>query len=449
MSPFKRRLLNLLHERFMIEKQEIASVLWAFFYFFSLLSTNYILRPFRDEMGITAGVQNLPWLFTGTFIVVLVLVPGFGYLIKHYARRTFLPAIYLFFVFNIVFFYALFNMGLDPVILAPVFFIWLGVFNIFIVSVFWSFMTDIFTNRQSKRLFGIITAGGTAGAITGPALASFLAKPLGPVSLLLIAAGMLLFATFCLIKLGTQLELAETNSRKKNFSKAGSTGIPVGGDIWYGFKAVLKSEYLRGIGVLIMLYSFVSTFLYFEQAYIVERAYDNPAARTALFANIDLATNILAIVFQFFVTNRLIQKIGLALVLALVPGLVMLGFVGLGLATTLPVIIIVRVVHRAGSFSLFRPGREILFTVTGVEDRYKAKNVIDTVVYRGADAFAGWIFAILSILGLGLSAIALFAAPVAGIWMIAGYIMGKKQDSRKKKPETLEEKNSSFRSVKK
>ncbi len=410
-----------------VNPKEFRAVLLSFIYFFCLLSGYYVLRPIRDEMGIAAGVDNLQWLFSETFVAMLLIVPIFGLITKRYARRKFIPAIYIFFIVNILCFFFLFNSDIPVSILAPIFFIWLSVFNLFVVSVFWSFMTDIFSNNQSKRVFGIISAGGSAGAITGPVITTTLAKPLGPINLLLISAMMLTFATICILQLinwSKENSIGFSNSEHIN-SEA------IGGSIFAGISSVFRSKYLMSIGGLVMLYTAVSTFLYFEQAHIVDRVFDDPASRTRLFGGIDLITNTLAIFGQLFLTSRFIKKFGMALTLASIPLLVMLGFFSLSLAVVLPTIVIMQVVHRAGNYSLLRPGREILLTVVNREDRYKAKNFIDTTIYRGGDALTGWAFAGLLTIGFNLSGIAIVAVPVAGAWMLLGYFLGKNQDKMK------------------
>ncbi|RPI12954.1 MAG: MFS transporter [Ignavibacteriae bacterium] len=425
---------------FLIEKYELAALVYSFIFFFTLLSTNYILRPFRDEMGIAGGIENLPWLFTATFISMLTVVPIFAWLTKRYPRKRFLPYVYIFFTLNILTFYVLFNLGFDHAVLARIFFVWLSVFNVFVVSVFWSFMIDVYTNEQSKRLFGIIAAGGSAGAIAGPAIAASLSVPLGPVNLLLIAAGMLLFSTVCIFSLVSWSKKFQL----KNISNGSGEDInqkPIGGGILDGIKAVFTSRYLLGICLLIICYSSVSTFLYFEQANIVRDTIKDSAQRTALFASIDLATNIIAISSQLFVTNRFIKKFGLAILLAFIPVLDIIGLLTLSIATVLPVLIVVQVIHRAGEFSLSRPGREVLYTVTSRKERYKAKNFIDTAVYRGSDALISWVFAGLTGIGFGLSAMALFAVPIAAIWAVNGLIMGKKQQIKKEQMELFKKEN--------
>ncbi len=423
MSKTQGLIYNYVEKALKIKEVEVRPALLSFVYFFTLFTGYYMMRPLRDEMGITAGVNKMQWLFTGTFVVIALAVPIFGYVTTRFSRLKFLPAIYLFFILNIAIFFTLFQFEIYNQAIAIAFFIWLSVFNMFVVSIFWSFMTDLFSHKQSKRLFGFIAAGGSAGAICGPLIAAIFVEFLQPTHLLPLSAGILLISTYC-INLLCKWKLKETG--KVKLSQNGrSFSQPIGGSIWSGLQATFKSRYLGGIGLFIVLYTTVSTFLYFEQAHLIDQASLTSAKRTQLFAGIDLATNVIAISAQLFLTSRVMLKLGLALTLALVPLLVALGFFTLSLTTALPVVIALQIVHRAGNFSLLRPGREILFTSVTMEQRYKAKNFVDTVVYRGGDAVTGWAFAGLLSLGLGLSALAFIAAIISLTWMAAGYGLGK------------------------
>ncbi len=400
-----------------VRPQEVVAVVLSFVYFFCLLCGYYILRPVRDEMGVLGGIENLQWLFTGTFIVMLVVVPIFGAAVAKFPRRTLLPGVYLFFVFNILLFAALIKIAPSVSAVPYAFFIWVSVFNLFVVSVFWSFMADIFSSQQAKRLFAVIAAGGSAGAICGPLLTAFLAQRLGIGNLLFISAGFLLVATVCVMTLGREATNGE------------SQVAALGGKAWEGLQNVLKSPYLLGICVYIFLFTTLSTFLYFMQAELVRDAFENSERRTAVFATIDLAVNALTIILQLFVTSRLITRFGLPAALALIPGLLILGFMGLGLLPTLAVLIGIQISRRAGNYAIAKPAREILFTVLNREDKYKSKNFIDTVVYRGGDALSGWFYAgLATFLGLGLATIAGIGAVLAIIWLVVGVNLGQRHN---------------------
>ena len=405
---------------------------WSFWYFFCLLSGYYVLRPLRDEMGIAGGVQNLQWVFTGTFLAMLAAVPLFGAIAARFPRRRFLPWVYYFFIANILIFFALFQIGAAREIIARAFFIWTSVFNLFVVSVFWSFMADLYSNAQARRLFGLIAAGGSAGAIAGPSATALLAAPLGPVNLLLVSVALLAGAVTCIHRLIALAESGATTAQPGTARGAEKTPPeterPIGGGVFSGIALVFRSSYLLGICLFIWLYTMLSTFIYFEQAYIVRAAFDDPAQRTTLFASIDLAVNVITLILQTLVAGRMMQRFGVTATLALIPILVAAGFVGLGLAPMLPVLIAFQVLRRAGDYGITRPAREVLFTVVGRETKYKAKNFIDTVVYRAGDAVSGWAFAGLKALGLSLTGIAYIAVPVALGWFATAWFLGRRQD---------------------
>jgi AAA family ATP:ADP antiporter len=282
------------------------------------------------------------------------------------------------------------------------------------VSVFWSFMADLFSNTQGKRLFGLIAAGGSLGAITGPTLTAVLSTSIGTSNLLLVSAGLLSVSLLCILRL----------IRYGRAHPAAGSGQPLGGGVLSGVKRTFGSRYLLGIALFIWLYTTLSTFLYFEQAHIVKVAFAESAERTRVFAVIDLAVNSLTILFQVLVTGHVMRRLGVATALAGVPALLSFGFIALAVAPILPVLIITQVVRRAGNYALTKPAREVLFTVVDRESKYKAKNFIDTVVYRGGDAVSGWLFAGLKGLGFGLSGIAWIAVPVALLWMTIGIRLG-------------------------
>jgi ATP:ADP antiporter, AAA family len=428
-APAIARMRMWLRRLVQVEPRESRALAWSFAYFFCLLCGYYILRPLRDEMGIAGGVQQLQWVFTGTFVAMLVAVPIFGAVAARFPRRRFLPWVYYFFITNILLFYVLFHSDLGQVQVARAFFIWTSVFNLFVVSVFWSFMVDLYTNAQARRLFGVIAAGGSAGAIVGPSLTALLAAPLGPVNLLLISALLLAMAVVCIHRLVHWADSSHaTTSASPPSSEPTGADEPMGGGVFAGIKLALRTPYLLGICLFIWLYTTLSTFLYFEQAHIVAAAFTDPAKRTTLFAAIDLAVNVLTILTQVFLTGRIMTWLGLPMTLALIPVLMACGFIGLGFAPMLTVLVAFQVIRRAGNYAIARPAREVLFTVVGREAKYKAKNFIDTVVYRGGDAVSGWVFVGLKGLGLGLSAIAFIAVPIAVAWIAVGYLLGKKQE---------------------
>lgn len=414
---------------------EVRALLWSFLYFFCLLAGYYLLRPLRDEMGIAGGVRNLPWLFTATFFVMLAVVPVFGAVVARLPRKRFIPLVYHFFVANIAIFWLLLTFDIGKVHVARVFFVWISVFNLFAVSVFWSFMADLYASEQGKRLFGFIAAGGSAGALLGPAAAVWLAVPIGPANLLIIAAVLLETAVFCALRLESAAEAirggagaAATGApagRRGGFSEGG-----LGGGWLAGIAMVMRSPYLAGIALWVALLSLAGTFLYFMQANIVAAASDDPAVRTRIFATIDLAVGVLTILIQFVATGRLITRFGAGPAAAFLPLVFCAGFLALWLTPMLWVVIAFQAVQRTANFALSNPAREVLFTVLGREEKYKAKNVIDMVVFRGGDAVSGWLFAALRSAGLDLGAISLATVPVTAGWLALALVLGRMHERR-------------------
>ena len=405
-----------------LRADELRAVLWSFAYFFCLLCGYYVLRPVRDEMGIQAGVGTLPWLFTATFIAMLAVVPVFGWVSSRFPRRRFLPYVYLFFVANLVLFFVLFREKIELEATTKAFFVWVSVFNLFVVSVFWSFMADLYDTAQARRLYGFIAAGGSAGAICGPALTTLLAIPLGPVNLLLVSGGFLLAAAWCIRQLSNW-------AAGRHGASTAAAERAVGGGIFDGIKLALASPYLLMICAYVALYSILSTFLYFEQQQIVKAALASSAQRTALFAAADLAVNMITLGLQVVIFSHFLRWFGIAGGLVLIPLLSVPGFIALGLAPTLAVLMVFGVLRRAAEFAICKPARETLFNALSREEKYKAKNFMDTAVYRAADMTSGWMFQGLQALGMGLSGISFLAAPMTLVWAGVGVWLARRHRS--------------------
>ena len=405
-----------------LEKSETRPFALSFGYFFCLLCAYYILRPLRDEMGIAGGIENLPWVFTGTFVTMLCVLPLYGWLSARYPRRRFLPCMYLFFIGALALFYGLFQAAPSPrPAVAQAFFIWVSVFNLFVVSIFWSFMTDVFDDRQAKRLFGLIAAGGTAGAVAGPFITANLAAALGTSNLLLVSIFFLACACACVLLL-----LGDCAREPRGAARNDEI---IGGRWYAGFTLVARSPYLLCICGLIFCYTLIATFLYFQQATIIRDTFADSAERTAVFAWLDFTVNTLTVLAQLFLTGRIVRRIGLGLALAVVPLALGMGLLALGLAPVFLLLAGLQVLRRAGNYALLRPAREMLYVVLRREEKYKAKGFIDTVVYRGGDAISAWLYSGLSGLGLSLGQIAWVAAPVTLLWAWLGVLLGKRQQS--------------------
>ena len=407
-----------LNRIFRTERGELGPLLWSFGCFFCVLCGYYVLRPLRDEMGVQSGVENLPWLFSATFAAMCAVVPLFGFAASRLPRRGLVLWTYVFFVANVLVFYALFERGVAPHAVARVFFVWVSVFNLFVVSLFWSLMADLFRPAQAARLFGFISAGGSCGALAGPTLTAVLAAPLGTANLLLLSAAFLALALVCIRAL---VRAAEATAPGR---LGAAQPDSIGGTTWSGVAVIARSPYLLGIVAYVLLYTVLLGFAYLELARLVSETYRDSAQRTALFAQVDLAVNVLTLLGQLFLVSRLVEKLGVGAALALLPALGLVGFAVIGIAPTLAVLVVFQVLRRAADYAVARPAREMLFTVLGREAKYKSKNFIDTVVFRGGDTVSGWVYAALKGLGLGVAGLAAAAIPGAILWLAVGLWLG-------------------------
>ena len=415
-----RRLVN-------IEPRELRAVAWALLYFFSLLCSYYIVRSLREEMAVQGGVDNLQWMFLGTFLATLAIVPLFGGVSSRFARRQFIPAAYFFVAAATLLFFVLFKIGISRVQVAIAFFIFTSVYNVFIVSVFWSFMADIFSSGQAKRLFGFIAAGGTAGALLGPLIAATLARPLGAINLLPISAGFLVLAIFAVYQLNERSRRDRVQLSDVAAPPTPDHEKPMGGSILSGIWLVFTSPYLLGICLFMLLFTTLATFLYYHQTQIMGDTFTDPDVRTSVFAWMDFSVNALTLIAQLFLTGRIVNRLGVAWTLTLVPVFLVVGFFALGVSPVLSVFVVVQVLRRAGNFAISRPAREMLYTVLDKEKKYKAKNFIDTAIYRGGDALSAAVIQALRIAGLGLSALAYIALPIAALWAWVAFRLGREQ----------------------
>ncbi|MGH7690521.1 MAG: NTP/NDP exchange transporter [Gemmatimonadaceae bacterium] len=407
---------------------EVRVMLMAFAYFFFVLSGYFILRPIRDTVGVASGVRQLPWLFAGTLTAMLICNPMFSALVVRFPVRKFIPITYHFFIANLLGFYVLMRVippvpgAVGTVWVGRAFFVWTSVFNLFVVSVFWCFMADIFRSGQGKRLFGFIGVGGTVGAIVGSGLTAVLAAHIGTVPLLLVSAVLLEVAVMIVIFFPVP---AAGDDVAVGANEVDRTRI--GGSMWAGVTAVISSPYLAAIAGFLILYTIGNTILYFEQADIVGRFYTTSAARTTVLAQIDLVGQTLTVLIQLFLTGRVIRWVGLTATLAFLPVLTMIGFGALGVIPVFATLALFIVLRRAGNFALTNPAMEVLFTVVSREDKYKAKSFIETFIYRGGDQIAAWTYAGLTAVGLGLTGIAFAAVPMAAVWLMLGVWLGRRQ----------------------
>lgn len=409
---------------FDVRPHEVAVVAWCWLDIYCVLSSYYVMRPIRDQAGVAGGVQNLQWLFTGTLVVMLLLNIPFAYLVQRLPRQRFVAITYHFFAVNVLLFGALFHAAdaTQTVWVGRAFFIWASVFNLFVVSMFWQLNVDVFSPEQGKRLFGLIAVGATLGAMSGSFLTTSLARHVPPMGLLVIAAVLLEVAVFAAGRL-SRLALVGEPPRVAREAEA-----PIGGGVLSGITHVLRSPYLFNVGVFLLLFSITSTFLYFQQAAIVSGAFKDRAAQTEFFATVDLLVNCLTLAVQLFLTARIVLTLGVALTLGVLPALTIVGFGAIALLPTIMAVAGFQVIRRAADYAVARPARELLYTVASREDRYKAKSVIDTVIYRVGDQVGAWSVTLLRAAGLGAPQVSVAAIPLAALWLINALWLGRRQE---------------------
>jgi len=400
---------------------------WASAYFFLLLASYYVIRPLRDEFGVRGSESALSWLFVGTLLGTAALNPLFSELVTRLTRKVFVPVVYRVLLGTLVLFWALLSFAPEgwrlPV--AQAFFIWASVFNLFAVSVFWGFLADLFRPEQGKRLFGFIAVGGTLGAVAGAALTAALAAPVGPTNLILLAAVLLEGAVFCVRGLVRHFHVDD--STRAVAPGAEPEGVPPGSGALSGLATVSRSTYLLAISLFLLFFTVSSTFLYFEQARIVKATFTDSAARTAWFARIDLWVNLLSAFTQLFLAGRVVRLLGVGGTLVALPVLTLAGFAALAVSPTAGILALVMVTRRAGNFALFRPAREVLFTVLPREEKYAAKSFVDTFVYRFGDVVGAFADKGLRALGAVGATLAGLFLPIAVGWALLSAWLGRRQ----------------------
>ena len=416
---------NLFDRIFGLEKHEYRAVAWSFAYFFCVLSSYYILRPVREAMAVGSGPNTIPFLFLGTFTVMLVATPIFGWIASRYPRRRFLPWVYLFFISNILIFWAVFSIAIDRdqshIWLGRVFFVWLSVFNLFVVSVFWSFMADIYTREQGRRLFGVITAGGSIGALIGGGATSVLVVNIGFQNLFPISAALLVVAVFCIRRLR---EWVKTEHAHVEPGDAGSA-TPIGGTALAGVTHLMASPYFGAIALKSVIASLLGTALYMFTAELVEASITDHDMRTQFFSNINNATNAIALVAQLLIVKRVVARFGIGVSLALMPIVSIAGFAVLAFYPTLAVVAVLTVARRALGFGFAKPTTDMLYSVVTAEEKYKTKNFMDTAIYRGGDLVGTWAIRGLQALGIGISVISWIMLPFAALWAVVALWLGR------------------------
>lgn len=398
--------------------EEKPALVAGFALFFLLFSSYFMLRPVRETFGVAGGVANLPWLFTATFFATLVVVPIYGWASSRLPRRRLVPICYL--ASALVMAAFAMSLWIDPrdVWVGRVFYVWVSVFNLFVISLAWSLMADVFDAEQSRRLFGPIAAGASLGGLAGPVMSGFLVGPLGEAGLLSLSTALLLSTLICVAYL---LTWRDARGPRRDAPER------IGGSIWEGIALILASPYLLAICAYVLLLTAVSTFLYFEQARIVAETFKDRASQTQAFSAIDAAVQGATILIQIVFTAKVARRLGVTALLSLVPLLMVAGFFALAAAPTFAVLVAAMFARRVGEYALVRPGREMLFAPLDAATKYKAKNVIDSFVYRGGDMISAWLSTAIAALG-SLALVALAGAALAAVWAGVGAAIGRRYD---------------------
>ena len=402
-----------------IEAHELRAVLLSFAFVFTILASYYILRSIRDGLASDWTDVELSTIWTFTFFISFLVVALYGFACSKIKFKYLVPGVYAFFALTFFSLYILINTLPEFKLTNQIFYVWVSVFSLLNISVFWSFMADIYSKQQATRLFGFIAAGSSLGAIFGPTISLLLATKIGSYNLILVSASLLIVPVFIATVL-EKIRASDLGAQEKNQGY----DQPLGANILSGFKEFALNRLLLGIGIFIVLYTGISTFIYFELKNILVDY--NQDLRTQIWAGMDLAVNVLAVVTAMFATSRLATRFGLSVTLPLVPIIIILGLLIVAVSPILWVVVGLQIVRRAGEYSITKPAREMLFTIVDRESRFKAKSVIDVVVYRAGDIFWAWAFTGLTqVLGMSLAAIALVGAGIASMWSLLAVYLGR------------------------
>jgi len=424
---------QLLRRLVVLQPGEAPALLASFATLLCTFSSYTILRPVRDAMGVTSGLEKIPYLFWGVFVVMLLLQPVYGWLTSRYPRRVFLPWVYGFFALNLMGFYVWFHLQADHTWIARTYFVWVSVFNLFVVAAFWSLMADVFTREQAGRVFGFIWAGASTGGLIGPVIAHELAVPLGAINLLPISAGLLLLSLVSMWQIfrWQRHQRVEGPAAAASAAEPARTEAALGGSMFAAFTQVVRSPYLLGIAAFVLLMTWISTFLYLEQQSFVAKVFTSADERTRFFAGIDFWVQAASLVGQLLLFGRLFKWVGIRAMLAAVPLIMTVGYTIFALAPRFMVLVVVYAVRRVGDYALTRPCRDALYTVVSREEKYKAKSLIDTFVYRGGDATSGTLYqALTHSYGVGPSGVGWVGAAISAVWTVLALALGRAQEER-------------------
>ena len=420
MNASDNPILAFLRSASLVKERELNAVVSSFLFVVVLMSAYYILRPVRDAMASDWSDAEVSWLWTLNFFISTGVVALYGAAVSRFRFKLLVPATYGIFAASFVSFYVLGSFSADRTLIDKSFYVWVSVFSLFHISVFWSFMSELFSKEQSGRLFGVIAAGASVGGLVGPSIPAFFSASLGTDNLMLIASVMLLLT----IPIIFHLQALKLTAPGDHVLPKTTTPQAIGGNPLAGFKAFFSNPYLLCIGLFIFLYTGISSFVYFELKNLLSEL--TRPERTAIWAQMDLAVNILSISTGLLVTGRIVSKFGMPVTIALVPVLICIGLLVLAISPFLGAVVVLQIVRRAGNYAVTRPAREMLFTRVDRETRFKAKPVIDVVAYRGGDMLMAWLFTGLTQgLGLGLAAVAVVGAGIAALWSVVGIYLGR------------------------
>jgi AAA family ATP:ADP antiporter len=413
-------MINFLKTASKVKEQEIKAVIFSFLFVVVLMSAYYILRPVRDAMASDWTDAEVSWLWTLNFFISTAIVALYGVIVSKFRFRLLVPTMYGIFAISFIIFYSLGFAFEDRTVIDKSFYVWVSVFSLFHISVFWTFMSELFSKEQSGRLFGIIAVGASVGGLIGPSITAFFSVSLGTDNLMLVASIMLLIPIPIIFYLQS-LKSKELNNEVLDIPISNQS---IGGNSLAGFKMFFSNPYLLSIGLFIFLYTGISSFVYFELKNLLSDF--SRSERSVIWAQMDLAVNILAISTGLFATGRIVTKFGMPATIAMIPIIICIGLLVLAISPLLGVVMILQIIRRAGNYAVTRPAREMLFTLVNQETRFKAKPVIDIVAYRGGDMLTAWLFTGLTQgLGLGLAAVAAVGAGIASLWALVGIYLGK------------------------
>ena len=413
-------IISFLNTASKINEREVKAVVFSFIFVVILMSAYYILRPVRDAMASDWTDAEVSWLWTLNFFISTAIVALYGSMVSKFRFRLLVPTMYGIFAISFIIFYVLGPVFEDRTLIDKSFYVWVSVFSLFHISVFWTFMSELFSKEQSGRLFGIIAVGASVGGLIGPSITAFFSVSLGADNLMLIASMMLLIPIPIIFYLQS-LKSKELNNEVLDIPVSNQS---IGGNPLAGFKMFFFNPYLLSIGLFIFLYTGISSFIYFELKNLLSDF--SRSERSVIWAQMDLAVNILAISTGLFATGRIVTKFGMPATIAMVRIMICIGLLVLAISPLLGVIMVLQIIRRAGNYAVTRPAREMLFTLVNQETRFKAKPVIDIVAYRGGDMLTAWLFTGLTQgLGLGLAAVAAVGAGIASLWALVGIYLGK------------------------